>query len=567
MSRSKATEAAVRAFAKHPYLSAALICLLLDPFFFGSVRNIPIGALLLECIGVVAVSAVLGYSRLRKGSIGKKQFLLFMVCVSGAVLFGAHLYAQSERKAMWHFVGGCAAIMLLYYLADMKKYRKQVNAFTIMALGFMLKLYYVLVTSVYTRQNDVYTFDGVSGHAGYIEYLVNEHHICDFDPRMRWQYVHPPLHHAISAVWVTISEKIMMTGRDPARESIQMLTLFYSMCIIISAYKILRYFGMKGNALYVPLAVVSFHPAYVLFSGAINNDVLSVALAMGAVVCTLEWYSDPTFGKIFKIAVCIGCAMMTKVAAATVAPPVALVFLVVFIRNFKEKGKELFWQYFAFGLVCVPLGLWFGIRNFLRWEIPLTYVSKMSEDCEQYLGNTPFMQRVTDFSAYQLSSPYESWAKVSEDGTVIGYNEFNPLITLMKNTLFGEEINAGCFSSDVITLFAWGLFWVNVVIAGTALIAMLYHIFRKPSMPKFFIGAFYAMLMGSFYKAAADYPFTCTMNFRYIAPTVITGAVFLGLMLKGCDKEKPAGKAVGIVSGVTACLFAGFSVLVYTALV
>ena len=203
----------------------------------------------------------------------------------------------------------------------------------------------------------------------------------------------------------------------------------------------------------------------------------------------------------------------------------------------------------------------------MRWEIPLTYVSKMSEDCEQYLGNTPFMQRVTDFSAYQLSSPYESWAKVSEDGTVIGYNEFNPLITLMKNTLFGEEINAGCFSSDIFTLFAWGLFWVNVLIAGTALAAMLYHCIRKPSMPKFFIGAFYAMLMGSFYKAAADYPFTCTMNFRYIAPTVITGAVFLGLMLKGCDKEKPAGKAVGIVSGVTACLFAGFSVLVYTALV
>ena len=120
------------------------------------------------------------------------------------------------------------------------------------------------------------------------------------------------------------------------------------MCIIISAYKIFRYFGLKGKALYIPLAVVSFHPAFIIFSGSINNDVLSAAFMMGAFLCALNWYREQSMKNILKTALCTGLGMMTKLTAALVAPPVAVIFAVVFFKNLKTDFRKLLVQFTAF---------------------------------------------------------------------------------------------------------------------------------------------------------------------------------------------------------------------------
>ena len=101
-----------------------------------------------------------------------------MICCSVAAdLAALMLYHQSDSKALWIFSGSTAALLGLYYLADFKKYRTQLNSLLIIGLGMCLKLYYVLVTSVDNRQHDVYSFSDDCGHAGYIEYLLNNHHL------------------------------------------------------------------------------------------------------------------------------------------------------------------------------------------------------------------------------------------------------------------------------------------------------------------------------------------------------------------------------------------------------
>lgn len=526
--------------AKHPYLWALGLCLFIDPFFFGAVESIPNNALWLETFFVIGAITAFGAYKYKSGKFNKERTILFIALLALADMLALRLYSQSQNIAMWHFAGGCAVIFILYYCADFKRYRQQINSLMIMGLGFCLKLYYVLITSVYTRQHDVNTFGGDSGHAGYIEYLLFNHKLPDFDVRERWQFCHPPLHHSISAIWIYINENILLTGHDPARESLQTLALFYSMCIIISAYKILRHFELDGKALYIPLVIVSFHPAFILFSGSINNDPLSAALIMGAVVCTLKWYREQTLKNILKIALCVGLAMMTKISAATVAPPIALVFLIVFVRNFKTGWKRLLRQFACFGIVCIPLGLWFGIRNYIKWGFPLTYVQEMDKNELQYIGDQSFTSRVTDFSLHQFASPYEQWAWLDESGNLQGYNEYNPLTALMKNALFGEYINENSFEAvSYINTVSTIFFWVNVAIAGFALVSMIVICFKKCSAKpteKLFLTGFYVMMMASFYKAAADYPFTCTMNFRYITPTVIVGVVFMGLTLKYLGK-------------------------------
>ena len=115
--------------------------------------------------------------------------------------------------------------------------------------------------------------------------------------------------------------------------------------------------------MYVPLAVVAFHPSFILFSGSINNDALSVVFILGAVLWTLKWYEKQTWEGIVKIALCIGLGMMTKLSSAMVAIPVAAVFLVVLVRQQRQKNWRILGQFGGFAVIwdCgIRCGIWCG---------------------------------------------------------------------------------------------------------------------------------------------------------------------------------------------------------------
>ncbi len=566
MNSQTITERVVKTLGAHPYLWMLFFCLLQNPFFLGSIQNIPNNMLwLAEFLVLGSISCViLHLYRIQKLNLKKAWICEILAVFADFIL--VKLYVRSQNPGLWHFAGGCAILCILYRFADRQKFRTQINSLLILGIGFFLKLYYILGTSVYTRQHDMGTFEGKSGHAAYIEYLAVNHHLSDFDVRERRQFYHPPLHHALSALWIYLNENLLNTGRNPARESIQTLTLFYSMCIMIAGYRLLRHFKLDGKALYIPLILISFHPTFILFGGCINNDILSVALMMGALLCTLQWQEHPTLKNIMKIALCIGFGMMTKLSAALIAPPVALVFLIVLIQNFKTKGKDLFKQFALFGCVCVPLGLWFQVRSYLKWKIPFNYVQEMSTSLAQYLGDQKFIDRITDFSGYQFNSVYEQWYSADKPGS---YNEFNPIIALMKNAIFGEYINETTFPDfPFVDKFAFVLFWLNVLIALCAVICLILVCFRKNTLmkpvEKAFLFSFYALMMVSIYKMSADYKFTCTMNFRYIMPTVLLGALGMGLTLKQIhEKDAKKGELAIKISGGASLIFAFCVCVIY----
>lgn len=551
----------ISSLAKHPYLWAFAVCLALDPLCFGSMGNIPNNSFMIFFLaGLFTGIMLLGKNKLARAE---------SIVVFSALFLFVYSYRHLEKKATVILFYSFFALALCYIFLDSKKHKEQKNSLLIMSGGFALKLFYVLTTSVYQRQNDVGVFGEVYGHAGYMEHLLNNHNLPDTDVRLTWQYCHPPLHHTICALWIHISENIFMTGHDQARESLQMLTLFYSMCIMISAYKLLKRFKLKGIALYAPLAIVSFHPAFVMLSGSINNDVLSIALMLGAVVCAFNWKDDPSMKNILKTALCMGLAMMTKLAAAIAAPAIAVIFLTVFFKNIKKDGKKIFGQFVAFGAVCAPLGLWFEIRNYIKWKVPIMYVQEMDPTAEQYLGTGNFLKRITDFSSGQFQNVFEQWRWHDENGSY-GYNEFNPLTALFKTSVFGESMWGSWVdrNSNVYSLCEI-LFAAALILALFAFVCMIFMIFRKCEMKKldkaFFI-VLYLSLMGNFYKMAHDYPFTCTMNFRYITPTVIIGALFVGLFthdMLGSVRSERAKAVIKAAVTVPTLTFAAASVLTW----
>lgn len=532
----KITETTIKALAKHPYIWAAVICFVPNPFFYGAAENIPINVPTLIFLALIGGTAVFLLKKFRSGKINTVQFAALQIVAILAATLLAMLYKKAENKSIWYFTGGIAAVIILYLKADRKAYKEQLNSLLIMSAGFLVKLYYVIETSVYTRQHDVGAFDLTDGHAGYIGYLIKTHHLPDFDVREHWQFSHPPLHHIISAVWIYFNENILSVDYDRSRESMQMLTLFYSICIMISAYKILSHFHLKECSLYIPLAIINFHPSFIILSGSINNDSLSIAFVMGAVLCALKWYRDQTPANILKIAFCLGLGMMSKLSAALAAPAIAVIFLIVFIKSFKKCASKLIGQFAAFGAVCAPLGLWYQVRNYLRFGVPIMYVHELDTGTMQYIGDQNFLSRITDFSLFQFKNVFVQWKYINETDEVCGYNEYNPLIALLKTSIFDEGSDANDFNGELMVKICTLLFWTALVIATIAFVCMIISTITKGKeenmVEKLFILLFYVTMTLNVYKLAKNYPFTCSMNFRYITPTVITGSLFMGILLK-----------------------------------
>lgn len=565
MSQNKQmNENIINTIAKHPYLSMFLVCLMANLLCFGSEGNIPQNALGIEIMIVLIISLLFCHCMLKnygdkinfisgeENKISHNAMFTSVLEYTVLLLFAAYRYTHSQYKGVWIFVVGTILLLMLCASLYSEKLKMQVISLAIIGESFLVKFYYIFYTSVYTRQNDVRTFGSNSGHFGYMEYILFNHKLPDFDPREVWTFCHPPLHHFLSAVWIGINQYVLGVDKDASRESLQTLTLFYSMVVIIAAYKILRCFRLKGLSLYIPLMIVAFHPSFTYLAGSVNNDILSIALMMCAIVCTMRWYEEQNVRNIIKIALCIGFAMMAKLSAGLIAPSVAVVFLYVLIKNGKNNIKKYIIQFSAFGIVCVPLGLWFEIKNLIKYKMPITYVQEVAKGTTQELGDQKFLNRITDFSAKHFKNVFEQWLSVDANGKTTGFNENNPIISLFKTSIFGEYVNEKTFGDSKFALaLCKPYFWLCVILAISLFVMTIIVLIRVKNMQtiwKIFFVLFYVFMMLNIYKMSADYPVVCTMNFRYITPTVIVQALFGGIWLAsygGQTVKEPVASADG----------------------
>ena len=68
--------------------------------------------------------------------------------------------------------------------------------------------------------------------------------LIDFDPRLRWGFFQPPLHHMIAALWIRLLE-FAGIAYEAACEHVQVLTWVYSLITLFFAYLIFRYMKLK----------------------------------------------------------------------------------------------------------------------------------------------------------------------------------------------------------------------------------------------------------------------------------------------------------------------------------
>ncbi|MBO4902004.1 MAG: glycosyltransferase family 39 protein [Lachnospiraceae bacterium] len=421
----------------------------------------------------------------------------------------------------------------------------------VMISGIFVKLCYILYTHVAQRQHDVVDFHVGEGQAAYIEYFVSHLRLPDFDPRSIWGFFQPPLHHILSGIWMRINLFLGLSERQ-AQENVQVLTFFYMGALMLLTYEICRELKMNERASCIAVSIVSLHPIFILLSGSINNDALSLVLMVFALYLAIVWYKRPKVITIVLLALSIGFAMFAKLSGGLIAPAVAALFLHKLIKE-KDARLKIFLQYVVFGVICVPVGLFWTVRNKLLYDMPLNYIPGVGQQFE----NVTFADRFFDF---HMGTVFPAMIENGAD-----YYEHNIFLALMKTSLFGEYDYSqqwGGFTVPAVLLFVSAL-----ILAGLALFATVMLLLPKDtrlkSEWKWLFGVLYVTVVGSYLSFALSYSNFSAQDFRYGAIAIVAEALLLGIYAGNTD---PAGKKekclFHITAGATA-VFGACSFMIY----
>ncbi len=479
------------------------------------------------------------FSKVIKNENFKSYGFLAVFCIFTSLLNAFPKWREMTRIPNQLFLVFAVLVFGFLFLFSLKNKSLTENdyIFFIFAFGMILRLCYTLATDFDIRQHDV---KGTYGHIGYILRLYNGEGLPD---EMRWQYYQPPAWHILAAIWLKIQTVLGVTLEN-AIENLQQLTLFFSGAIILLTQKLLKMFKISGTPLIVAIAIIAFHPTFIILSGSINNDLLSITFALLSVIIALEWYRKPNVLKIIVLAFTIGISMMAKLSGGFIAFAIALLFV---IRLFDKKIKNkvgLIAQFSIFGVIVFPLALWYQVRNKIIFGRPITYVPRMSDTHIQYVGDYNIFERTFSPSSI-FESIFDFGVYPARAETYLNYEKFdyNIPVTALKTSVFGEFY----IGQDVpiLNFLAKILFFSASILAIISVIATVYIIYDafknyKSDSPeeKYNLSELiYPALIGltliiSYVKFSFDYAFFCSMNFRYIALTIVMGVLYLAMIMK-----------------------------------
>ena len=477
-----------------------------------------------------------------------------LIIIITAALFFAFCYdlcTETITNASYLFLIVCTVIVAVTF----RKELPSTPVFYTMLTGILLRITYVIYTPVWCRQHDVVDFGAGEGHAAYMEYILTNKSLPDFDPRQVWAFFQPPLHHMISAVWMWINAKLGMSP-DHMHKNVQILPFVYMCILMYLTYMICRELKMRAGGTLVAMLIVSFDPIFIMMSGSINNDALSVMLSVLALYVALVWYLYPTTGKIVLLALGIGLAMSAKLSAGLVAPPVAVLIIYKIISDtgkFKDKAKLVSYvlELVVFALMVFPLGLWWPIRNRILFGMPVNYIPEVGEHVEKS-GIVPTILDIRTGSPflYMKSNGY-------------AYDEYNLLLATVKSSLFGEGGYANV--SPLITVTGWLLLFAAVIVAVLSIAAVIRTCASAEAGPEKGIKIYLCTAVITFVAGYVLFALSgmnlSAMDFRYSAAAVSLLAVFMGLWY---DRLKALShKHVNALIMASSVAFAAFSAIFY----
>lgn len=503
-----------------------------------------------------------GFAKFSRRGIAPYLFLAGAIIVS-YLLFEQLALTQSGlqmQKIMLLGIGGVAAwaLCLLRY----KKLDARRAVMLLLIAGFIMRIGVMLYTPFDVRQHDV----GGAFDCGHINYILD---MAKFQlPATNYnQFYHPPFYYFLAGIVYNIANGITHVS-DAGMETVKIIPCFASCATAILSVRIFRELRFSGTAQVIAAAVVCLHPCFFYLAPSINNDALSIFFITSAILYIVKWYRRQSMRNTVFLALSIGLGMMTKLSVVVITPVAAAVFIYVFFRDyggFKKTGpvlsrarEKLVSRFGVFLCISVPLGLWYSVRNYVLFHQSLGYVLKLSTGIAQYKGNASFASRF-------LSLPLIR--EMFANGHIFSDMDHNlsVYVLLLKTSIFGEWN----YSFENLSGEARYYMLANLILIVVSLLAAVYVLVfgrdRFTRLRKTLLLFIWLILMGFYINFNISYPFGCTADFRYIVPTVITGAGFLGLGYDVMARRHPNALpyAAGLLT-FSVMLFAFHSILFYT---
>ena len=240
---------------------------------------------------------------------------------------------------------------------------------------------------------------------------------------------------------------------------------------------------------------------------------------------------------------------MTKISVAVMALFTLAVMVWALVCGIREKQHRgtalLLHKYFVFGVISLPLGLWYSVRNYIRFGQSFGYVLYVGKSSPLFTGDHSLIQRYLfpDIGSL-LNGPY---VRLTQEDNLRVYDT--------TTACFGE------FRYEVPSVIAILLEWSAAVLAVCVIAAIVCTILRavrakkdgrKPDVPMLLLIAACGLFCASIMFFYLRYPFVCSMDYRYMLFLAAPGAVVLAKHTEECGTRWFNAAAVASL-GIFAC--------------
>ena len=466
------------------------------------------------------------------------QNILIIVIVLLSYLLCRITRLEDQKKWIQMAMAGMALLAFTCLILNRKTAKDKI--WIIIVLGMILRIGYMLYTPCNVRSHDLWEITSeANGHAGYLLRLLETGKLPDSNTLQLYQQ---PLFYLTGAVVSKLINGILHCT-DPfyLTDAAKTVSCAASCLSLVGCKRICEECELDALGQKTAMILTAFLPAFCLTGGRVNPDALAGMFMIYALLYTLRWAKNPNWKNTVILALLYGCGVMTKISCGVVSLVTAIVFLGMLIKKVRSKEAWMILRkYIVFGMISLPLGLWFGIRNYLKFGQSLFYVLPLEKTITIYTGDHSLFQRFIgiDFSSL-LRSPYVS---ITE--------EYSAPVYFLKSAMFGE------FRYEVPGWIPVLLIFCAATLSVLAATACWWQLTRNRNdcTGKVLLLStvlYYGSMLWFYYK----YPFACSMDFRYMVFMAVPIGILLGKFRMDCRKHEMWIDIIVYGYMIASCLF------------
>lgn len=478
-----------------------------------------------------------------------ERFTLFMIILLFWVFMKKGILNDREllQPILWHLMIIIGIGVLILAFCKRLTYKGLVSV--ILLAGLIMRIGFALYKPSYTAYHDLgeITREGYYGHASYILTIFETGAL---PLENGGQYYHPPLFHILAACTMKVTKKVLhITDVVYLFESAKIISCTATCFTLLTARKILKELELGKIATVIALSVCAFLPVHYMLGGWVNNDALVTFFMTWIILYTIRWFKNPTYGNIILLAIGFGFGIFTKISCALFAAFTGMFMLVKLLRAIRDgTWKPFIGQFIVFACICMPIGLYYPVRNYVMFGQGLNFVLRPGDNV--YCGDHGFLERFLFFPIFRLLSPVY----------LNPFEEYNLNFYLIKSAVVGEfeyhhveEWPAAVLIVSNLVLVVQSVFSAIVIcirgwkekLAGTSVKAQFLFL----GLPGLWLWIYLNHLILN-----VRLPYGCTMDFRYIVPTAMLGAIYLGSYVEQCLEEPTIFRRLFAGTGIAALL-------------